>query len=238
MTTVQVTDYLTWEYSSDPDIQYLNCLAPQPVKNFLPEWVCNLKGNLKEYLPEGFGLQHTIRHCLGFRGLLNIGYTIPLPETIDGYDTYFSRGHLHPEMLHGTDWANKGDNPWIQIDSRGLPDSSPYEYQFRLMFWPWRARMAPGWRLLILPYLLDWNKNWHEFAGAVEPNYEVHNDTSIGSGLKWNTPIDKMYNYYNLETVMALRRGTVIKKGTVTFCAIPYYDPELANQQKENYELD
>ena len=238
MTTVQVNDYLTWEYSSDPDIQYLNCPAPAPVKNFLPEWVRNLKGNLKEYLPEGFGLQHTIRHCLGFRGLLNIGYTIPLPETIDGYDTYFSRGHLHPEMLHGTDWANKGDNPWIQIDSRGLPDSSPYEYQFRLMFWPWRARMAPGWRLLILPYLLDWNKNWHEFAGAVEPNYEVHNDTSIGSGLKWNTPIDKMYNYYNLETVMALRRGTVIKKGTVTFCAIPYYDPELANQQKENYELD
>ena len=238
MTTVQVNDYLTWEYSSDPAIQYLNCPAPQPVKNFLPEWVRNLKGNLKEYLPEGFGLQHTIRHCLGFRGLLNIGYTIPLPETIDGYDTYFSRGHLHPEMLHGTDWANKGDNPWIQIDSRGLPDSSPYEYQFRLMFWPWRARMAPGWRLLILPYLLDWNKNWHEFAGAVEPNYEVHNDTSIGSGLKWNTPIDKMYNYYNLETVMALRRGTVIKKGTVTFCAIPYYDPELANQQKENYELD
>ena len=238
MTTVQVTDYLTWEYSSDPDIQYLNCPAPEPVKNFLPDWFRNLKGNLKEYLPEGFGLQHTIRHCLGFRGLLNIGYTIPLPETIDGYDTYFSRGHLHPEMLHGTDWANKGDMPWMQIDSRGLPDSSPYEYQFRLMFWPWRARMAPGWRLLILPYLLDWNKNWHEFAGAVEPNYEVHNDTSIGSGLKWNTPIDKMYNYYNLETVMALRRGTVIKKGTVTFCAIPYYDPELANQQKENYELD
>ena len=233
MTTVHVNNYLTWEYSSDPAIQYLNCPAPQPVKNFLPEWVRNLKGNLKEYLPEGFGLQHTIRHCLGFRGLLNIGYTIPLPETIDGYDTYFSRGHLHPEMLHGTDWANKGDNPWIQIDSRGLPDSSPYEYQFRLMFWPWRARMAPGWRLLILPYLLDWNKNWHEFAGAVEPNYEVHNDTSIGSGLKWNTPIDKMYNYYNLETVMALRRGTVIKKGTVTFCAIPYYDPELADKQKE-----
>jgi hypothetical protein len=32
---------------------------------------------------------------------------------------------------------------------------------------------------------------------------------------------------------MAFRRGTEIEKGTVTFCAIPYYDPELANQQKE-----
>ena len=234
MITVQVNNYLTWEYSSDPDIQYLNCPAPEPVKNFLPDWFRNLKGNLRDYMPEGFGLQHTIRHCLGFRGLLNIGYTIPLPEALDGYDTYFNRGHLHPEMLHGTHWANKSDRPWTQnIDSNGFQDSSPYEYQFRLMFWPWRARMAPGWRLIILPYLLDWNKDWHEFAGSVEPNYETHGNTSVGSGLKWDMPLDKTYNYYNLETVMAFRRGTTVKKGTVTFCAVPYYDPELAEKQKE-----
>ena len=233
MTTVQVTDYLTWEYSSDPDIQYLNCPAPQPVKNFLPNWFRNLKGNLQDYMPEGFGLQHTIRHCLGFRGLLNIGYTIPLPETLDGYDTYFSRGHLHPEMLHGTKWANRSEEAWTHVlDPLGKQDSSPYEYQFRLMFWPWRARMAPGWRLIILPYLLDWSNDWHEFAGSVEPNYGIH-DNSIGSGLKWDIPLDKTYNYYNLETVMAFRRGTVIEKGTVTFCAVPYYDPELAQQQEK-----
>ena len=234
MTTVQVTDYLTWEYSSDPDIQYLNCPAPESVKQFLPEWFRDLKGNLRDYLPEGFGLQHTIRHCLGFRGLLNIGYTIPLPETLDGYDTYFSRGHLHPEMMHGTQWANCSEEAWTQIpDSKGNRDSSPYEYQFRLLFWPWRAKMVPGWRLIILPYLLDWNQDWHEFAGSVEPNYEIHGNTSIGSGLKWDQPIDNRYNYYNLETVMAFRRGTTVEKGTITFCAIPYYDPELANQQKE-----
>ena len=32
---------------------------------------------------------------------------------------------------------------------------------------------------------------------------------------------------------MAFRRGTVIEKGTVTFCAVPYYDPELAQQQEK-----
>ena len=234
MITVQVNNYLTWEYSSDPDIQYLNCPAPEPVKNFLPEWFRDLKGNLREYLPEGFGLQHTIRHCLGFRGMLNIGYTIPLPETLDGYDTYFSRGHLHPEMMHGTQWANRSEDAWTHaLDSNGLLDSSTYEYQFRLMFWPWRARMSPGWRMIILPHLLDWNKDWHEFAGSVDPNYEVHGDTSVGSGLKWDMPLDKTYNYYNLETVMAFRRGTTVKKGTVTFCAVPYYDPELAQQQEK-----
>ena len=93
--------------------------------------------------------------------------------------------------------------------------------------------MAPGWRMIILPYLLDWNQDWHEFAGAVEPNYEIHNGNSIGSGLKWNVPIDKSYNYYNLETVLAFKRSGVVEKGTVTFCAVPYYDPDLAIQQKE-----
>jgi hypothetical protein len=227
MTTVHVTDYLTWEYSTDPAIQYLNCPAPQPVKNFLPAWVRNLRGNLQEYLPEGFGQQHTIRHCLGFRGLLNIGYTIPLPETLDGYDTYFSRGHLHPEMLHGTKWANKGTQPWTN------DDSSLYEYRIRLLNWPWRARMNRGWRMIILPFLLDWNSDWNEFAGTVEPNYDIENGTGIGAGLKWDIPIDNEYNYYNLETVLAFKRSCVIEKGTVTFCAVPYYDPELAARQQE-----
>ena len=226
MTTVRFSDYLAWEYSTDPAIQYLNCPAPEPVKNFLPEWFRNLKGNLQEYLPEGFGQQHTIRHCLGFRGLLNIGFTIPLPETLDGYDTHFSRGHLHPEMLHGTKWANKGEKPWCD-------DPSLYEYRTRLLFWPWRAKMSLGWRMIILPYLLDWSNNWHEFAGSVEPNYEIHYGTSIGTGLKWDIPIDAQYNYYNLETVLAFKRSCVVEKGTVTFCAVPYYDTELADKQKE-----
>jgi len=234
MTTVQVTDYLTWEHSSDPNIQYLNCPAPEPVKNFLPNWFRNLKGNIQDYLPDGFGLQHTIRHCLGFRGLLNIGYTIPLPETIDGYDTYFARGSLHPEMLHGTQWANRSKGAWTNlVDAKGKQDSSPYEYQFRLMFWPWRARMAPGWRMVILPYLLDWNQDWYEFSGSVEPNYDIRNGAGIGWGLEWNKPIDSRYNYYNLETVLAFKRSCMIEKGTITFCAVPYYDPELAEKQKE-----
>jgi hypothetical protein len=224
MTTVQATDYLTWEYSSDPNIQYLNCPAPLPMKNFLPNWFKNLKGNLQDYLPEGFGQQHTIRHCLGFRGLLNIGYTIPLVETLDGYDTHFSRGVLHPEMLHGTKWANKGTDPWSD-------DPSLYEYRIRLLFWPYRAKMAPGWRLIILPYLLDWNDNYYEFSGSVDPNYNLTNDsTGVGFGLNWDIAIDKQYNYYNLETVIAIRRGTIVEKGTVIFCAIPYYDPELLNK--------
>jgi hypothetical protein len=92
--------------------------------------------------------------------------------------------------------------------------------------------MASGWRMLILPYLLDWSTDWAEFSGTVEPNYNIQNGTSIGSALKWTTPINQCFNYYNLETVIAFKRNTVIDAGTLTFCAVPIYDPELlANQQ-------
>lgn len=217
---IKVNDYLTWEYSTDPDIQYLNCPAPLPIKNFLPQWFKDLKGNILEYLPDGFADQHTIRHCLGFRGLINIGYTIPLPETLDGFDSYFSRGRLHPEMIHGTQWANKHEQP------QAIDDYSLYEYRLRLLHWPWRAKMPRGWKLLILPYLLDWNKDWYGFAGAVEPNYAMNAPrTNIGSGLKWTSPIDLEYNYYNLETVIAYKRQVTVNKDTVTFCAVPLFDP-------------
>jgi len=222
MQDITVNDYLTWEYSTDPDIQYLNCPAPTSMHNHIPEWFKNQKARKQEI---NIADQQTIRNCLGFRGLATLGYTIPLPEELTGHDTYFSRGRLHPEMLYGTQWANQGSEPWT------TDDTSLYEYRIRLLYWPWRARMSPGWRLLILPYLLDWSNDWNEFAGIVEPNYEVNFGNSIGVGLKWTQPIDHNYNYYNLETVMAYKRSVTVTKGTVTFCAVPLYDPELAEKQ-------
>jgi len=231
MQDIKVTDYLTWEYSTDPDIQYLSCPAPEPMRNHMPDWFKNLKAKKPEIvLGDGsgnpFAENQTVRNCLGFRGLASVGFTIPLPETLDD-DTYFSRGRLHPEMLSGTQWANKGKVRWTDNDW------SLYEYKIRLLNWPWRARMAPGWRLLILPYLLDWSRDWNEFAGTVEPNYDIVNGTSIGSGLKWTQPIDPAYNYYNLETVIAFKRSVTVAKGTVTFCAVPLYDPELESKQAQ-----
>ena len=225
---IQVNDYLTWEYCHDPDIQYLDCPPPAPVKNFFPEWFKELKGNLKSYLPEGFGGNHTVRHCLGLRGLLDIGYTIPLPETLNGADTYFSRGFLHPEMLHGTKWARQPGGPWPDPTCTPPWDTSPYEYRLKLLSWPWRAKMSAGWRLLILPYLLDWSDDYFEFAGAVEPNYYVNQGTNIGESMKWTQHIDTTYNYYNLETVVAFKRTCTVEKGKLIFCAVPVYDP-LAN---------
>ena len=165
-----MNNFLEWEYCDDPEIQYLKCPAPTPMRNHMPEWFKKLKGKRDEVT---FAEQQTIRNCLGFRGLASIGYTIPLPEDLDGYDTYFSRGRVQPAMIEGTLFANQGDKPWAD------DDYSLYEYRFKILNYPWRAKMAKGWRLLILPYLLDWNNDWNEFAGTVEPNYDVQHGTQI-----------------------------------------------------------
>ena len=41
---MEATPYLTWEYSDDPEIQYLKCPAPTPMRNYMPEWFKKLKG--------------------------------------------------------------------------------------------------------------------------------------------------------------------------------------------------
>ena len=222
---IKATPYLTWEYCDDPDIQYLNCAPPTPMVNHLPDWFKQLKAKRDEVT---FAEQKTIRNCLGFRGLANIGYTIPLPESLDGYDTYFSRGRIQPAMIEGTIFANQGDTPWCD------DDFDLYEYRLRLLCYPWRAKMAKGWQLLILPYLMDWSNDWTEFAGIVEPNHDVQHGTQMGSNLKWSTPIDPDFNYFNLETVIAFKRSmTKLEKGTLTFCAVPLFNPELLDKQTQ-----
>lgn len=212
---IKVNEYLTWESCDDPGFEF-DCPPPTPSRNHLPTWIKGLGGNLREYLPEGFAMDQTIRHCAGFRGLLDIGYTIPLPEDITGGDSYFCRGRLHPEMVHGTMWANKPGGPWAEPS--GEIDYSAYEYRIKLLIWPWRAKMAPGWRMLILPNLWDWSADFNSFSGAQAANLP-------SSACNWGLPTDPNYNYYNIETVMAIRRDKKVPVGSITFTAVPIYQP-------------
>jgi hypothetical protein len=224
--SIQETDYLTWESCNDPRFDF-DCPPPRPVANFLPDWFKNMRGNMREYFPEGFGSDHTIRHCVGFQGLMNIGYSMPLPVAVGGWQTHFASGNLHPEMVHGTPWAEKPGGPWNDAsDTHSGKDWSPYKYRMKLLFWPWRARMAPGWRMMIVPNLWEWHTEWQAFSGAPKANYHANPEgTGLGSYSKWDIPLDDNYNYYNIETVLAVHREHVIPAGTVTFWAIPIYEP-------------
>lgn len=229
--SVKATDYLTWESCADSRYDF-DCPPPTPIAHHLPDWFKNLKGNITQYLPEGFGPGETIRYCVGFRGLLDIGYTMPLPVPVGGWQTHFASGNLHPEMIYGTIWAEKPGGPWNDPTETDCgKDFSPYKYRMKLLFWPWRAKMAKGWRLLILPSPWEWHAEWQEFAGAPRPNYQINNSgTGLGNYSNWELPIDTAYNYYNIETVLAVHREHVIPAGTVTFWAVPVYDPDLTGQ--------
>jgi hypothetical protein len=108
-------------------------------------------------------------------------------------------------MLHGTPWAEQVDIEYVWAKPM-------------ILAWPWRARMAPGWRLLMNDYPLDWHSGFHCFTGHVEANH--------GSGFwSWSQSMDPAFNYYNVETVIIMKPNATVASNTAVFSMIPIYDP-------------
>ncbi len=204
---VRVNDTLTWESSRlDPFYEDFDCPPPQPVYTCMPEWFKNLRGDLTTYLPEGFRNNHTARHCAGFRGLAESAWTIPLPIEITDQQNKLARNILITEMLHGTVWDER--------DGNGEP-----VWRLFVMFWPWRARLAKGYRLLVSEHGFDWDPNYKSFMGAPEANHKYNPERrGFGNALTWEQDTDpEQYNYCNVESVIAIRKGHVIPAGRTVF---------------------
>jgi hypothetical protein len=201
---IVVNDYLTWERAEQADL----ASAPVSCAVHFPEWWKNLRGDLREYLPaSGDHRNHTARLCLGLRGASQLGWTIPLDAVLHTGITQgtWRYGHLLQEMLHGTPWAQKvaGEYVWDRP---------------MILAWPWRAKMAPGWRLLMNDYPLDWHQDFHCFTGYVDANH--------GSGFwGWSQEMHKEFNYYNVETVVIMKKQARINTGSAVFSMIPVYEP-------------
>ena len=103
---------------------------------------------------------------------------------------------------------------WNERDANG-----DHVWEFTVMFWPWRARLAKGWRMMIGAYPLDWSSDWFSFAGMAPANYSINlENNGIGNMYRFEQPLDSdNYDYFNVESVLATRKGTVIPKGTITF---------------------
>jgi hypothetical protein len=206
---------LVWQRANNTN--WIN--PPQLIHKNLPNWLKTLRGNIDTYTQSTY--HHlTVRHCLGMRGLLDIGYSLPIEYAPGG--NYSKIVKLHPEQLHGTRWA--------EIDQQ-----NNYIWDIFIVSFPWRAKMPPGWRLLINDYPLDWHADYHCFTGAVDANYEIRNNgCDIGSLWNYDYKIDEHHNYFNLETVLAIKQhssGVKIwtKAGACIFSAIPVYDPDHKN---------
>lgn len=202
---IVVNEYLTWELAE----QASNAPEPIPCAKYFPEWWKNLRGDLRQYIPaSGDHRNHTARLCHGLRGVSQLGYTIPLDSELHNGVTQGSwrYSQLHQEMLHGSQWAEKINDVYVW----GKP---------RIIAFPWRAKMAPGWRLLMNDYPLEWENDFHCFTGYVEANH--------GSGFwGWEKPMDLAFNYYNVETVVIMKNQTQIASGSAVFSMIPIYDPD------------
>lgn len=213
MTQHVETSWLTWERASrytNTDFNLANRYIDPPEKlgNHYPSWFKDLKADIRNYLPEGTGQNHTARVCLGLRGVNTVGWTLPHKWDVD-------RGHLefHPEQLHGTKWAEK--------DSHG-----EYVWRLLLIAYPWRAKLPRGFRLLMADYPLEFSNDWHTFSGCVDANYRLDENQQMGSIYWFDEPMDSDYNYYNIENVVAIRKGCCIPAGTVSFSIIPLWDPD------------
>lgn len=204
---VQVSENLTWESARQDDfLQDLECPPPSPISDYVPHWYKSLKGDLSQYRQDQWRHNHSARWCKGFQGIWREGWTIPLPVDVGPEQTVIGRKTLVPEMLYGTMWNEK--------DSNG-----DHVWDLTLMFWPWRARLSKGWRMMTTAYALDWSTNWFSFSGMPEANYTIDSKkNSIGNMYHYEQPLDTdKYDYFNVESVLATKRNTVIPKGTVTF---------------------
>ncbi len=205
--TVQVNDFLTWESARVDDfLQDVECPPPQPCRNFMPEWYKSLRGDLTKYRSDKWRNNNTIRHCQGIQGLTRLSFTIPMPFDIDEKENVLSRRILVTEMVHGTMWDERDDqgkNLWNLL----------------AIFWPWRARVSKGHRILVTEHGLDWDPDYHTFSGATPPNHNPNPEKNgFGNMYRWeqNTDTDR-YNYFNIETIIALRSRKTLKKGQLVF---------------------
>jgi hypothetical protein len=250
---IQSTDYLIWQHAQPANkedtftenwqsVPIDNQYSPQPVKSCLPEWFVDLPANLKQLQLEkpienqsilsGHG-HRSAKLCLGLRGIRTLGWTIPLSHDLANPSDYLTHDGnigrkeigLHPAMLTGSGFDQK------RSDGR-------YQWQVRILSFPWRAQMAPGWRLMITAHPLVWSPDWFCFSGCVDANYR-HDSVNIGNFWDFKYNMDLSLNYYNVEVVIAIRscegRTVTIPAGTCLFSMIPIWDPEY--QRKEFKEF-
>lgn len=228
---IRSTDYLTWESAADARFGW-QYPQPVPMKQHLPRWFLDMRGDLKEYLPQGAANDHTVRYCRGMQGLMDIGYTMALPESVGGGDSHFSGGKLHPEMMHGTPWAAQGGGPWADDTCASGFDISPYVYRISILHFPWRVKLSPGWRMLFLPNLWDWNPSYNVFSGAPRPYTKKDAYRGqIGSRVQFDTELESGYNYHNVEAVVAIRRDSRIVENAVIFTMVPVFSGDCSLDQ-------
>ena len=206
--------WLTWQQATElANPKFVLDEFPNPPErlgNYYPNWFKNLKADVRNYLPQGFGQNHSARVCLGLRGINNLGWTLR-----SSWNMNKGQQEFHPEQLHGTPWAEKDKN-------------GEYIWGIYLKTYPWRAKMSKGFRLLISNYPLEFSTDWYTFSGCVDANYKIDEDGQLGGMYWYDEPIDPDFDYFNIENVIAIKKGCYIPVGVVSFVITTVWDPDYS----------
>lgn len=205
---------IKWEFADKSPHWDFDIAINEPalIRNHLPDWIKTLRGNIREYYPKGFGLDHTARHCLGLQGLSQVGFTCPLPVDIHSNDynhTPWGGLNFHPYTLFGTKWA--------EVLEGNPADEHLHNYQWniRLLEWPWRAKIPKKHKLLMTGNMLEWNDDYSSFSGVV-PKISPGDQRAE----KFSAIMDPEFDYFALENVIAIKTGKIIPAGTCIFNAV------------------
>jgi len=136
-------------------------------------------------------------------------------ETVENQFHDFQISGLHPEMVHGTDFAELTEDD--------------YKWQLYLIRWPWRAKLPKGWRLLVIENPLLFRTDCKVFTGCVDANYVKYNDENMHREDNYTQTLDfDNYNYFFVDAVMAVRRNEFVElsKEDPIISLIPVYDPD------------
>lgn len=203
---IRVNELLTWESARlDDYVKDLECNPPVKTINYLPAWFRNLKNNLQDYTADHDRYNNTARACIGLRSLLQNSYTIAMPVEYQGEQNVICRKIFHPEMLHGTYFAEK--------------HNSEYEWDFTLIAFPWRARLHKDYILQVQEHGIVWNKDLKVFTAQIPANHNFNAEKNgFGNLYSWEIePDTEKFNYCNIEVVIAHKKTFQLKTNDAFF---------------------
>jgi len=170
----------------------------RPGLNFIPEWVKNIPKSSNELVDGPSPQPHkTIRDCPGFIDLYKHSYVIAM--WCDMTIQVGSKFKILPsnEIVFGSKVTQFKGKHFINY----IPDHAKSEYKVATKFVsPWRVRTSPGWGMLQLPMMYDYNPNFECLSGL------IHSD---------------LYHEVNQQLIIKHTNEFLLKRGTPLAMYIP-----------------
>jgi hypothetical protein len=129
---------------------------PKPAKNYIPDWFKNFPNSTSP----------NVRNCPSFPDYFSLGYVLPMwmdSKLNYNLNTKEWMAEGSPQMPLWEAHTNDQFLDHVNASSNG----SKVDFIFKAVC-PWKIITPPGWSVLQLPMLYDFNKNWSVLPGVID----------------------------------------------------------------------